>query len=235
MVYHTSIAKKSKLTHKTIATMSSNADIKKRDNDIKKQLAWLNQNQSRFTSQQFFDKKHALRMRLSVIPESARAHEAMRVPCNGTLYYIDVKDKNRLYRTCPNGRSYLDDEQREQREQDKQREQRQQRQQDKQDQDSQQRQQDIQKINKAIGELRKQQEARQISSQACFDEKHKLHMELFTKYGKELPRAHQLHEAAKVEKGLVFYTDMRDKTQSQYYLDQTGNRVYFSEDGDLIK
>ena len=207
MVYHTSIAKKSKLTHKTIATMSSDADIKK-------QLAWLNQNQFRFTSQQFFDKKHALHMRLSVIPESARAHEAMRVPCNGTLYYIDVKDKNRLYRTCPNGRSYLDDEQRQQREQ---------------------RQQDIQKITKAIGELRKQQEARQISSQACFDEKHKLHMELFTKYGIELPRAHQLHEAAKVEKGLVFYTDMKDKNQSQYYLDQTGERVYFGADGGAIK
>ena len=233
MVYHTSIAKKSKLAHKTIAMMSSNAAIKKRDDEIKKQLAWLNQNQSLYTSQQFFDKKHALRMRLSVIPESARAHEAMRVPCNGTLYYIDVKDKNRLFRTCPNGRSYLDDEQREKREQDKQREQRQQ---DKQDQDSQQRQQDIQKITKAIGELRKQQEARPISSQACFDEKHKLHMELFTKYGIDLPRAHQLHEAAKVEKdGLVFYTDMRDKNQSQYYLDQTGDRVYFSEDGGIIK
>ena len=94
---------------------------------------------------------------------------------------------------------------------------------------------DIQKITKAIGELRKQQEARQISSQACFDEKHKLHMELFTKYGIELPRAHQLHEAAKVEKGLVFYTDMKDKNQRQYYLDQTGERVYFDEDGFAIK
>lgn len=163
--------------------MSSNADIKKRDDGIKDQLAWLNQNQSLYTSQQFFDKKHALRMRLSVIPESALAHEARRVLCNGTWYYTDVKDKNRLYRTCPNGRSYLDDEQREQ---------------DKQDKQHQQRQQDIKKINKAIGELRKQQEARQISPQAFFDEKHKLHMELFTKYGIDLPRAHQLHEAAKV-------------------------------------
>ena len=232
MVYHTSIAKKSKLTHKTIATMSSNADIQK----ITKAIGELRKQQEarQISSQACFDKKHKLHMELFTkygkeLPRAHQLHEAAKVEKDGLVFYTDMKDKNRLYRTCPNGRSYLDDEQREQEKQ------RQQRQQDKQDQDSQQRQQDIQKITKAIGELRKQQEARQISSQACFDEKHKLHMELFTKYGIELPRAHQLHEAAKVEKGLVFYTDMRDKNQSQYYLDQTGERVYFGEDGCAIK
>ena len=80
----------------------------KNDHHIKNAIHKLRQERDKMSPEEFFDRKHALHLQLSTIPEEAKKHEAWKVRYNGVVYYTDMKFGGRYHLDRKCKRIYVD-------------------------------------------------------------------------------------------------------------------------------